>query len=132
MELGEPDFKVPLKRKSDDQALNRHAKKADVTELSDKCETESEGESSDSSVSHSQSDFSGRHYEVDDIKLFLRATKNKRGVRINEYFPDTKQFLENTKCFMMEGCFANKEVYQLKKIVRKITSEFSNEESENV
>ncbi len=50
-------------------------KKVDITELSDKDETESDSESSDSSVSVSQSDFSRRHFEVDDIKLFLRATK---------------------------------------------------------
>ncbi len=37
---------------------------------------------------------SGGHFEVDDIKLFLRATINKRGVRINEYFPDIKQCLK--------------------------------------
>ncbi len=49
------------------------------------------------------------------LKLFLRATKNKRGVRINEYFPDIKQFVEKTKCFMMEGSFTNKEFYRLKK-----------------
>ncbi|KAI2645946.1 Phosphoribosylaminoimidazole-succinocarboxamide synthase [Labeo rohita] len=131
METGQADFKVPLKRKKSGKGLIvRHAKKADTTELSDKDETESDSESSDSSVSLSQSDFSGRHYEVDDIKLFLRATKNKRGVHVNEYFPDIKQFVEKTKCFMMECSFTNKEVYQLKKIVRKLNSELSNEDSE--
>ncbi len=38
---------------------------------------ESGSESSDSSVSLSQSDFSSRVNEVDDIKLFLRATKKQ-------------------------------------------------------
>lgn len=64
------------------------------------------------------------------LKLFLRATKNNRGVRINEYFPDIKQFVEKTKCFMVEGSFTNKEVYRLKKIVSKLNSELSNEDSE--
>ncbi len=86
METDQTGFKVLLKRKKPGKAsIVRHAKKVDITELSDKDEMESDSESSDSSVSLSQSDFSGCHYEVDDIKLFLRATKNKRGVRINEY-----------------------------------------------
>ncbi|XP_053096690.1 uncharacterized protein LOC117599305 [Pangasianodon hypophthalmus] len=131
METEQADFKVPLKRKKSGKApIVRHAKKADITEPSDQDETESDSEFSDSSVSLSQSDFSGRHYEVDDIKLFLRATKNKRGVRINEYFPDIKQFVEKTRCFMMEGSFTNKEVYRLKKTLSKLNSELSNEDSE--
>jgi len=67
------------------------------------------------------------HYEVDDIKLFLRATKNKRGVCINDFFPNTGQFVENTKAFMMAGSFTNREVYRLK-IVRKLNPECSNED----
>lgn len=51
---------------------------------------------------------------------------------INEYFPDIKQFVEKTKCFMMEGSFTNKEVYRLKKIVRKLNSELSNEDNESL
>lgn len=53
----------------------------------------------------SQSEFSSRDYDVDDIKLFLKSTKNKRGVLVNEYFPDVGQFVEKTKCFMAEGRF---------------------------
>ncbi len=91
---------------------------------------ESGSESSDSSVSLSQSDFSSRGYEVDDIKFFLRATKNKRGVRVDDYFPDIIQFVGKTRGFMSEGLFTNKEVYRLKKIVRKFTADNANEESE--
>lgn len=43
-----------------------------------------------------------------------------RGVLVNEYFPDVGQFVEKNKCFMAEGRFSNKEVYRLKKIVRKL------------
>lgn len=130
METVQTDFKVPLKRKKSGKTrIDRHAKKSELTDISDK-ETESDSESSDSSVCLSQSDFSGRHYEVDDIKLFLRATKNKRGVHVEDYFPDIKQFIDNTKGFMMEGSFTNKEVYRLKKIVRKLNSELNNDDSE--
>ncbi len=67
---------------------------------------------------------------MDDIKFFLRATKNKRGVRVDDYFPDIIQFVGKTRGFMSEGLFTNKEVYRLKKIVRKFTADNANEESE--
>jgi hypothetical protein len=67
---------------------------------------------------------------VDDIKLFLRATKNKRGVRVEEFFPDTKLFVDKTRLFMSEGLFTNKEIYRLKKIVRKLTSDSANGDGE--
>lgn len=131
METEQVEFKAPVKRKKSGKTLSgKQAKKVNVTELSDEEETESDGESSDSSISISQRDFSGRRLEVDDIKLFLRATKNKRGVNVKEYFPDVKQLIEETKGFMMEGSFTNKEVYRLKNIGRKLNSELSIEDSE--
>ncbi|KAL0149140.1 hypothetical protein M9458_055572, partial [Cirrhinus mrigala] len=69
-------FKIPLKRKKNN--------KTNAAKIVRKCEeqedqdTVSDGESSDSSVTLSQSDFAGRSYDLDDIKLFLRSTKNKR------------------------------------------------------
>jgi len=66
-----------------------------------------------------------RNYEVEDIKLFLKATKNRRGVQVNEYFPDLKQFIEKSRCLMAEGVFNNK----LKKLVRKLTTELNNDGS---
>ncbi len=68
-------------------------------------------------VSLSQNDISARSYDVDDIKLFLRATNNKRGVNVQDYFPDVKQFVEKTRSLMAEGSFTNKEVYCFKKPV---------------
>ncbi len=130
METEQSEFKVPYKRKKSGDFQAIKAKKADVEVVYGEDEMESGSESSDSSVSLSQSDFSSRSYEVDDIKLFLRATKNKRGVRVDEYFPDTKQFVGKTRLFVSEGLFTNKEVYRLKKIVRKFTSDNANEESE--
>lgn len=125
-------FKVPLKRKKSDKFCDfRHLKKLDVEGASDHVDSESDSESSDSSVILSQSEFSSRDYDVDDIKMFLKSTKNKRGVLVNEYFPDVGQFVEKTKCFMAEGRFSNKEVYRLKKIVRKLNVDL-NDGSEKV
>lgn len=86
-----------------------------MEDLSNEDGVESGSESSDSSVSFSQCDFSSRSYELDDIKLFLRATKNKRGVCVNEYFPDAEQFVDKTRLLMSAGLLTNKEVYRLKK-----------------
>ncbi len=89
------------------------------SQLSEDHETESDSDS-DSSVALAQSDFSACSYDSDEIKLFLRATKNKRGVNVKDYFPDVKQFVEKTRSLMAEGSFTNKEVYRLKKIVRNL------------
>lgn len=123
-------FKVPSKRKKSGDSQNVRAKKADVEDVFDEDEMESGNESSDSSVSLSQSDFSNYTYEVDDIKLFLRATKNKRGVCVKQFFPDLKQFVDKTRHFMSEGLFTNREIYRLKKIVTKLTFDNVNEGSD--
>lgn len=67
METEQSDFKVPSKRKTSDEFQKVRAKKADVED----CYGESASDSSDSSVSLSQGDFSSRGCEVDDIKLFF-------------------------------------------------------------
>lgn len=46
---------------------------------------------------------------------------------MNEYFPDLKQFIEKTRCLMAEGLFNNKEIYRLKKLVRKLNTEINND-----
>ncbi len=130
MEAEQSQFKVPTKRKKAGDFQTNKAKKADVEDVYCDDGMESGGESSDSGVSLSQSDFSTRNYEVDDIKLFLRATKNKRGVRVTEFFPDAKQFVDKTRLFMSESLFTNKEIYRLKKIVRTLSSGDTNEDSE--
>lgn len=118
-------FKVPHKRKSSvitgDLGFGKKM---------DKIGSESQGESgsdseSDCSVSLSQIETMSRCYELDDIKLFLKSTKNRRGVRVDEYFPDVKQFIEKTRYLMAEGSFTNKEIYRLRKLMRKINTDLS-------
>lgn len=120
METEQTSFKIPTKRKKPGDYQVVKAKKADVDEDG----MESGSESSDSSVSLSQVDFQNT-YEADDIRLFLRATKNKRGVRVEQFFPDYRQFVDKARLFMSEGLFTNKEVYRLKKIVRKVASDLA-------
>lgn len=123
----EHSFKMPHKRKMSNKIFDaKISKKGEVQDDMDQ-DTESDGGSSDSSMTLSQGEFIGRDYGLDDIKLFLRSTKNKRGVRVQEYFPDVKQFAEKTRCLMAESCFTNKEVYRLKKIVRNLNTALNND-----
>ncbi len=122
METETESFKMPHKRKMSDKSQNKKAlKKLDLNFSDDyETETESESEFSDSSVVLSQNEFSARSYNAEEVKVFLKLTKNKRGVCVQEYFPNLTQFVEKTKSLMAEGCFTNKEVYRLKKIVRNL------------
>ncbi len=118
-------FKVPRKRKNSVNACDsKFVKKMDSVECEGQSDIESDSES-DSSVSLSQCEGVSGSYDLEDIKLFLKATKNRRGVQVNDYFPDLKQFVEKTRCLMTEGLFTNKEIYRLKKIVRKLNTETS-------
>ncbi len=118
-------FKMPRKRKNSVNTCDsKILKKMDIVECEGQSEFESDSES-DSSVSLSQCEGVGRSYDLEEIKLFLKATKNRRGVRVNDYFPDLKQFVDKTRCLMAEGLFNNKEVYRLKKLVRKLNTETS-------
>lgn len=62
-------------------------------------------------------------YSAQEIKNFLQATKFKRGVKIDEYFPNVDEFVRNAKYLMKapgETCFTDQEVYRLVKIVRNL------------
>lgn len=131
LESDTTEFKIPGKRKSSSEVQSVKQKKINIVDDDDddKEGMESGNESSDSNFSFSQRASSSRDYEVEDIKIFLKATKNKRGVRVCEYFPDIKQFVDKTKMFMAESLFTNKEIYRLKKIVRILNPDLVNDNS---
>lgn len=116
-------FKVPLKRKMKSDGSLKMVKKAGISELSNGEEDESDEDSSDSSSVYSQSDCRIQGYDVQNIKRFLRTTKNKRNVNIENHFPNAQLFVERSRSLMSEGCFSDREVYRLKKIVRKVSME---------
>lgn len=122
-------FKVPLKRKmTKNEGAVKIVKKVDVSEMADEEEDESDEYSSDSSSVLSQSECQVQGYDVQSIKLFLRITKNKRNVNVENFFQNTMLFVERSRNLMSEGCFTDREVYRLKKIVRKLSFENSNNE----
>lgn len=113
-------FKTPQKRRMKQHHYSK-PKKIDKV-VSSQTDTESETELSECSISfdQSQDELPNQSYNVDDIKLFLRVTKNARNVRITEYFPDLEQFAEKAKIFRSEGLFSDQEIYRLKKILTKV------------
>lgn len=133
MEVDQVDlFKTPLKRKKRNECIvNKQARKtkAQANEIDQGAGSESD--SSDSTASTcSQSDWPCHDCSTEKIKIFLRVTKNLRGVQVVDYFPNLKRFVEVTKSSMSEGCFLDKEVYRLKKIVTKVQNQLSNSDNE--
>lgn len=123
-ELDDCAFKTPLKRRLEQRPSNQQAKKGLVCDLS-QTDTGSESDFSECSVECSipLSGFSNKSYSSDDIKSFLKATKNARKVRIEEHFPDVLQFIDKAKIYRSEGCFSNQEIYRLKKILAKLNAQ---------
>ncbi len=125
MDIDQAVFKTPLKRKKKDKVSeSKQAKKTENTKESDFDDIGSESDLSDSGASNCfQSESTCQDYDTEEIRKFLKLTKILRGVQVAEYFPDIKRFVENTRMFMSEGCFTNKEVYIFKKCVTKLQNQ---------
>lgn len=125
MDIDQAVFKTPLKRKKKDKVSeSKQARKTENEKESDVDDVGSESDFSDSGASScSQNEWTCQDYDTEEIRKFLKLTKNLRGIQVADYFPDIKRFVENTRMFMSEGCFTNKEVYRLKKIVTKLQNQ---------
>lgn len=84
-------------------------------------EEESDEDSSDSSSVLSQTEYQITGYDVHSIKQFLRITKKMRNANVENYFSNTQLLVERSRSLMSEGCFTDREVYRLKKILRKLS-----------
>ncbi len=122
-ELDDCTFKTPQKRRLEQSHSDEQAKKGFICDVS-QTDTESENDFSECSApcSSPQSRSSSKSYSADDIKSFLKETKNMRKVCIEQYFPDVIQFLDKVRMYRNEGCFSNQEVYRLKKILAKLNT----------
>lgn len=123
-ELDDCTFKTPQKRRLEQRPSDEQAKRGFSCDMS-QTDTESESDFSECSITCSlpQSGFSSRSYSADDIKSFLKETKNSRKVRVEQFFPDVIQFIDKVKIYRTEGCFSNQEVYRLKKILAKLNAQ---------
>lgn len=62
-------------------------------------------------------------YTVGKIRLFLQKTKNMKNVKVEEYFPDCKLFIDSVAMTMRgdsEEHFTVQEMFRLKKFVSKL------------
>lgn len=91
---------IRLKKKIKRKIPRKPTKKVEGRESSQN-ETESDGEVSHHSLTGSltRSVFSSKVYTADDIKHFLKVTKNVRRVKIEEFFPDISPFIDKVKVF---------------------------------
>lgn len=116
-------FKKPMPKRKSSADLKIHAnKQARVNRPN--ADSESDGYSSDSStasnVSCSQPSSDVTMYTADYISKFLADTKGKRNVKVDQYFVDAKQFVQDVCHHKQEGAFEDVEVYRLNKILRKV------------
>lgn len=64
---------------------------------------------------------------------FLQDTKGMRSVRVDDFFPDLKMFLDSVKLFMKntdrsdQSTFSDQEVYRLKKLMVKVRLQIAND-----
>lgn len=124
----EPLFKVPNKRKKQVQGKSNKQAKTEAA-LVEQGDSDNEGSLSDSGWSVcSQEENKTIQYTVEKVKTFLRITKGQKGVRVEDYFPDCLQFVNDVKQLKRDGAFSAPEVYRLKKILTKLNNRENNEE----
>ncbi|RXN00469.1 hypothetical protein EOD39_9411 [Acipenser ruthenus] len=96
---------------------------------------EMEGELSDSSlisdIPDSQPVNRGKKlYTLDEFKLFMESTKGKRGVKIENFFPDLRLFLHSAHIVTQKATleeFDQRKRYRLKKYVQIIKEKIAND-----
>ena len=72
-------------------------------------------------------------YPFTKLRSFLQDTKGMRSVRVDDFFPDLKMFLDSVKLFMKNTdradqlFFSDQETYRLKKLMLKVRSQIAND-----
>ena len=153
--LEENDLKVPvLKRKNKNSDSGSKAKKgaASVREKQKEVQQNSESSMEEEEVEEEEEDCAEgsqpytdsqlsvgsqqeEKYEVQQVKNFLKKTKNMKNVRIEDYFADSKMFLRSVRTQMNSsgnGGYTRQEVYRLKKFVGKLLKIYNDGDSEAV
>ena len=98
---------------------------ATVSDSEENSASDSERESSDSSIFEKCTSRSGV-YSTEQVRRFLRKTKGKRNVKVENYFPDLEVFLQTAKGLIRsveEGGIGEPEVHRLKKLVLKVRTQ---------
>lgn len=130
--------KLSIKRKNPENK-SKCEKVSKVPKTNPVCPS-SQSEDSLSNTQDSDSPLSG-HTQVDvesvysftRIRSFLQDTKGMRSVKVENFFPDLKLFIDSVRLFMRNtGCtgqpsFTDQEVFRLKKLVLKVKSEMADD-----
>jgi len=93
-------------------------------------EDEEEEDCAEASQPLTDSQLESPFFKVQQIKDFLRKTKNKRGVKIEEFFTDKSLFVQSVRAQML--LFTERECFRLKVLKMKIQKEILNEEENNM
>ena len=123
MEVEDEDggLKAPLglKRKTKSDNRSKQAKKGSVSrpsQLSDS--SSSDVDSDEASVTGYTESQEVLAYTAEKLKHFLQITKNMRGVKVDEHFPDKVRFIASAALHMRQrevSGLDEKEVFRLKK-----------------
>ncbi len=111
-------FKIPVK--SCGKAL-KQVKKDDGG--GENVGSDSDRDSSDSNISQcsnlscSQNESLICLYKAEDISRFMQETKGIKGVQVEDFFPDCKQFINDVRFLMKEGAFQDVEFTVLEKLL---------------
>ncbi|KAI5086392.1 NACHT, LRR and PYD domains-containing protein 12-like, partial [Silurus meridionalis] len=101
VEMEEPLFKVPAKRKKRGKGQGKKQAKKEVK--ADEAESDSDDGMSVSVFSQeSQEKALDVLYTAEDIKKFLRTTKWQKNISVEQFFPNRKQFIYDVKHFRRE------------------------------
>ncbi|KAK3539632.1 hypothetical protein QTP70_011046 [Hemibagrus guttatus] len=69
-------------------------------------------------------------YKVKEIKRFLQKTKNMKGTRVDQYFPNKQDFVDSATAIIKEKNrgFTHQEIFRLKKFVTRTSRMMKREE----
>ena len=124
MEVGDEDGgkKAPfgLKRKTKSDNRSKQAKKGSVSRPRQQSDSSSSDVDSDeASVTEYTESQEVLAYTAEKIRHFLQITKNTRGVKVGEHFPDEARFIASAALHMRQrekSGLTDQEVYRLRKI----------------
>ncbi|GAA6065483.1 uncharacterized protein LOC125139265, partial [Tachysurus ichikawai] len=72
-------------------------------------------------------------YTAKDIKRFLQRTKNMKGVKVDQHFPDRQSFVDSATTIIRDKNkrFTHQEVYRLKKLVTRTRQDLLGDEDDS-
>lgn len=129
--------KQSIKRKELDNTKNaEQASKVSKLTLAHGSQSEEKSMDSQESVCEFSADTqveADSVYSFTRLRSFLQDTKGMRSVRVDDFFPDLKLFLDSVKLCMKntdrtdQSIFSDQEVYRLKKLMLKVRSQIAND-----